>query len=399
MKILNLLLFMGLTVFLLGVGSSTAEEYVVQFTDYPPIGTQVRMLADSTGDTPVTVGSPGPGQEWEFKQELKGKEITYDYVDVAATPFAATVPGSELAIYTKQWLDIDPVALLLPNGIKGFFDVYYYQKSSAETNQIVAVGIGADVSPYYSGGYPYQVAGVDYQFPLSIGQKWLRKGVYSAPAKIGTLAVTLMMADSAWKEVDAYGRLSIPYGTFDCVRIKSRRYLTTKVNVLNQWVPMSSDTLYVYEWFTRDAGLLLQVSSHGGEKNENFTNSGYIARLSSSNKLTAVGCTPDCGPVALSPVHCSLGQNYPNPFNPSTSIPYTLTQPSRIELSVFTLLGQEAAVLDAGVKPEGAHSIAWNGRDASGNRMPSGVYFYRLKTTPLQNGSPEVFVKKMIMAD
>lgn len=399
MKMLKGLLFIGLFLWLGGTSSSFAEEYVIQISSYPTLGTQVRMLADTVGSVPVTLGSPGAGQTWEFKQELKGKEIAYDYVASGTTPYGATVPGSEWAIYSKQWLNIDPVALLLPNGIKGFFDIYYYQKASVEANQITAVGIGVNVSPYYSGGFPFQSSGVDFQFPLAVGQKWLRKTIYSAPANINGISATLMMADSAWKETDAYGRLSIPYGTFDCVRIKSKRYVTTKVNVFNTWLPMSSDTLIMYEWFTRDAGLLLQVTSHGREKNENFTSSGYIARLSSSNKLTAVGCTPDCGPGALQPSLCSLDQNYPNPFNPSTSIRYTLTQLSRIELSVFTLLGQEAAVLDAGVKPVGAHSIAWNGRDASGNRMPSGVYVYRLKATPLQSGSPEVFVKKMIMTD
>ena len=399
MKALRILLFMSLVLWLGGSASSFADEYVVQIGSYPSVGTEVRMLADTTGNVTVSLGSSGADQAWEFKQELKGIEIFYNYVAAAATPFGATVPGAESAIYTKQWLNIDPVPMLLPTGVKGFFDVYFYQKTSTANNQIIAVGIGANVGTIYSGGYPFLAPGVDYQFPLSVGQRWLRKGVYSAPAKIGEISATLMMADSAWKEVDAYGRLAIPYGTFDCVRIKSRRYLTTKVNVFNTWLPMPSDTLYMYEWFTRDSGLLLQVTSKGGEKNENFTTCGSITRLSSSNKLTAVECTPDCGPGALQPSRCSLGQNYPNPFNPVTSIPYTLNQPSRVELAVFTILGREAAVLDAGLKPAGFHSLVWDGRDASGNRMPSGVYVYRMKATPLQSGSPEVFVKKMIMTD
>jgi hypothetical protein len=169
--------------------------------------------------------------------------------------------------------------------------------------------------------------------------------------------------------------------------------------LFSSWIPVSSDTLIMYEWFTKNAGLLLQVSSKGGEKNENFTISGYVARLSSTNKLTAVGCTPDCEPGTLRPSGCSLGQNYPNPFNPSTSIQYTLTRTSRVEMKIYTLLGREVLVLDAGVKPEGSHSVSWNGRDASGNRMPSGVYICRLQSTAAPSGSPEVLIKKMIMTD
>jgi hypothetical protein len=399
MKTVNGMFFICLSISLAGIKMSAAEEYSIQITDYPSIGTQTRMAADSTGQTPVVIGSSGAGQAWEFKQELKGKEIAYDYLAPSSTPYGASVPGSDLAIQSKQWLDVDPVAILLPNGIKGFFDVYYFEKTVTASNEIQGTGIGADVQPYYTGGFPFTAPSIDFAFPLQIGQKWLRKATYSAPAKISGLSATLMMGDSAWKEVDASGRLSIPYGNFDCVRIKSKRFITKKVLVFSTWLALPSDTLIMYEWFTKRAGLLLQVSSRGSEKSENFTTAGYVARLASSSVLTDVGCTPECGPQALAPSRCSLGQNYPNPFNPGTSIPYALTEPSRIELKVYTLLGREAAVLDAGVKPAGSYSAAWNGRDASGNRMPSGVYFYRLKTTPLRNGQPAVLTMKMIMTD
>jgi hypothetical protein len=255
------------------------------------------------------------------------------------------------------------------------------------------------VEPYYSGGYPFTHTSVDLAFPLQIGKTWVRKATYFAPAKVSGISTTLMMADSAVKVTDASGRLSIPHGSFDCVRIKSKRYITTKALLFNNYIQLSSDTLIQYEWIAKNVGLLLQVSSHGGEKNENFTDAGNIVRLSATNAATGVGYTPDFGPQALAPSRCSLGQNYPNPFNPITSIPYTLTEPSRIELKVYTLLGREAAVLDAGVKPAGLHSAAWNGRDASGSRMPSGVYFYRLQATPLRNGQAVVLTMKMIMTD
>ena len=380
----------------------SAQEISIQVSDYPTVGTQNKMFADTVGYVTVSLGSAGAGQTWEFKQALKGEEIVYNYVSVSSTPYPASVPGSEWAVQSKQWLDIDPVALLLPNGIRGFFDVYYFMKANLTPGEILGTGIGAVVEPYYSGGYPFTSPSVDLAFPLQIGKTWVRKATYYAPAKIIGLSATLMMADSAVKVVDASGRLSIPYGSFDCIRIKSKRYITTKASVLllgSQYLPVSSDTLIQYDWITKNAGLVLQVSSHGHEKNENFTDSGNIVRLSATNATTDVGCTPDCGPQTLVPTRCTLGQNYPNPFNPGTSIPYVLTEPSRIELKVYSLLGREAAVLDAGVKLAGFHSAAWNGRDASGSRMPSGVYFYRLQATPLRNGQAVVLTMKMIMTD
>lgn len=69
-----------------------------------------------------------------------------------------------------------------------------------------------------------------------------------------------------------------------------------------------------------------------------------------------------------------LGQNYPNPFNPLTTISYNVLEPGRVNLTVYDILGREVAVLVNEIKGEGSHSVTF---DAS--RLPSGVYFYRLR--------------------
>ncbi len=78
-----------------------------------------------------------------------------------------------------------------------------------------------------------------------------------------------------------------------------------------------------------------------------------------------------CGPEV--PVQFSLGQNFPNPFNPSTTIQYSVPADGDIRLSVYDLLGREAAMVESGFRPAGAYSVQWNARG-----LASGVYFYRL---------------------
>jgi len=70
-----------------------------------------------------------------------------------------------------------------------------------------------------------------------------------------------------------------------------------------------------------------------------------------------------------------LSQNYPNPFNPVTSIRYQITSPDKVELTVFNTIGQKVKVLVNKKQTAGNYRVTFNG-----GSLPSGVYFYRLKT-------------------
>tara|TARA_B100001029_G_scaffold41239_1_gene32144 strand:- start:280 stop:819 length:540 start_codon:yes stop_codon:yes gene_type:complete len=78
------------------------------------------------------------------------------------------------------------------------------------------------------------------------------------------------------------------------------------------------------------------------------------------------------------PSEFSLGQNYPNPFNPLTKMDYTLPKRSRVNISIYNVLGQEIVTLVNEEQSYGYHSIAWNGTDQMGRAMASGVYFTRM---------------------
>jgi flagellar hook assembly protein FlgD len=58
---------------------------------------------------------------------------------------------------------------------------------------------------------------------------------------------------------------------------------------------------------------------------------------------------------------------------------FRLDAASRVEVDVYDLRGGRVAQLERGVRGPGLHSIAWDGRDASGARLPSGVYLVRTR--------------------
>ena len=73
-----------------------------------------------------------------------------------------------------------------------------------------------------------------------------------------------------------------------------------------------------------------------------------------------------------------LFQNYPNPFNPTTQIPYTLRERSRVLLQVYNTLGQEVKTLVNSLQPPGKYAVSWDGTNNQNNRVSSGIYLYRL---------------------
>jgi len=75
-----------------------------------------------------------------------------------------------------------------------------------------------------------------------------------------------------------------------------------------------------------------------------------------------------------------LRQNYPNPFNPSTHIDYYLPATERVTIAVYDVRGKLDTTLIDGVVGFGHRTLEWNGTDARGNPVGSGVYFYRMIT-------------------
>jgi hypothetical protein len=93
------------------------------------------------------------------------------------------------------------------------------------------------------------------------------------------------------------------------------------------------------------------------------------------------------------PARFSLSQNYPNPFNPMTTIEYSLPEQSQVTLEVFNVLGQRVKTLADIVQPAGRHRIVWDGKDAQGKDVASGIYFYRLEAGEFTDSKRMVILK------
>ena len=88
--------------------------------------------------------------------------------------------------------------------------------------------------------------------------------------------------------------------------------------------------------------------------------------------------------ASLTPTETSLLSNYPNPFNPETWIPYQLSAPADVRITIYASDGTLVRQLDLGYQPIGIYhhrssAAYWDGKNATGEAVASGVYFYTLK--------------------
>jgi hypothetical protein len=96
---------------------------------------------------------------------------------------------------------------------------------------------------------------------------------------------------------------------------------------------------------------------------------------------------------SIVPENFTLEQNYPNPFNPETQISYRLVSDGLTTLGIYDLLGREIKVLVNKDQPSGSYTVKWDGTDTYGNKVPSGIYLYRLKTGDFTASKKMVLLK------
>ncbi|NLP09796.1 T9SS type A sorting domain-containing protein [bacterium] len=96
-------------------------------------------------------------------------------------------------------------------------------------------------------------------------------------------------------------------------------------------------------------------------------------------RFTLSGLTGVTTQNSQTPQGFILEQNYPNPFNSGTTIRFSLTSPSDVSLSICDILGRQVHRIHQPGLNAGAQQFHWDGRDAQGIDLASGIYYYTLE--------------------
>ncbi len=157
------------------------------------------------------------------------------------------------------------------------------------------------------------------------------------------------------------------------------------------------------EWEVETGASWLTVSSYSGTITDSIAISVFVDRtgLPAGSYQSQLNFTCETGdeqvevymsvPTTIddyiTPSVYRISQNYPNPFNPSraghspkTSIRYQIPERTKVEINIYNLCGQKVKTLVNDVTESGCHNVIWYGKDDNDNEVPSGIYFYRIKT-------------------
>jgi hypothetical protein len=171
---------------------------------------------------------------------------------------------------------------------------------------------------------------------------------------------------------------------------------TSALNISNYSIDNGINILGIHK-STNQNRLIINTTSHSfGQQYTITVNnvSDLSGNLISENHNTAEYTLPPSNVEEENvPTEFLLSQNYPNPFNPNTRISWQSPIGSHQTLKVYDVLGNEVATLVDEFKPAGSYEIEFNSEN-----LASGVYIYRLQTTPSAGiGQAFTETKKMVL--
>jgi hypothetical protein len=133
-----------------------------------------------------------------------------------------------------------------------------------------------------------------------------------------------------------------------------------------------------------DGGFIVGGEAHRDIVGGSYPQTPWIVKVDSAGCLES-GCDPTIG-LSLYPINKGPGlSTYPNPFTTTTTIEYELTEPSHIQVTIYTSLGEAIYIAVDCMMPQGKHTFKW-----TANQLPEGLYYAVLMS------EGEVSIIKMI---
>lgn len=300
----------------------------------------------------------GPDYTWDFTSLIPFTQSVDSFVAVSETPLFYQLLFFFTANLAQQEFEFDQ--------FPGFeiTDSYRFYKNSSASFKEVGFGVSLNGIPLPT---LYDDADVIYKFPVEY------ENVDSSYSSYD-FSIPGLGYYGGWKkrknEVDGWGEVSTPYGTFEALRMKTYvyQYDSLYIDSLGFGLPIYRE-LTEYRWLSEDQGLpILQVTDNGILQT--------AAYIDSVRTILAVAAED----ISEQKLHV-----YPNPVSSSINVQTNLPVGKDYHVELFNLQGQRVFVQN-GIITDPTLTIHLKGKN-----ITSGNY-----TMKLISGN-EVYVSKIIV--
>jgi len=252
-------------------------------------------------------------------------------------------------------------------------------------------------------------AGTEVSLPYTVEEDGLISAVFDAEADRsgGTTSLSVSISASIDNSEGVTRDLSVDFSTTWDVPVAAElasftSQVTVDQGVLLQWGVASQSNNLGWEVFrstdgrvfTKVSDLVLGDGNSDEFKSYDFIDSDlpqvdvlyyYLNQIdldgtTSRSQIVEILLSPTAVAELALPSVNSLQQNFPNPFNPETMISFDLSGDQVVNLTIYDMAGQVVRKLvDAQPMTVGSYKQMWDGRNDSGAKVGSGIYFYQLR--------------------
>ncbi len=305
-----------------------------------------KWTVNSKNNVTVDLNSTGGPQTWDFSSQPMGSDSSlWRIVLKSSTPFADSFPDANLVYKAVENSDTS----------------YQYQELDSTFLNTLGLGGAAPDTTYI-----LQYEPVD-SYPLPIIHGNSNRYHYGFEVEEpGSIVKHEWYGRSI---IDAWGTVTIPYGTFPCLRQCS--FDTFAITTFVTGNPVSGDTVthIRYTFIAENYNKVVCITSNPDETNPNYTDAAVLERLTSFTLGIEEFKTISRN---------NLLSLHPNPFSEYVQINYSLPKPSHLSLTIYDVSGRLVKTLIDETQQKGDYAVKWFGRNEAGKSLPNGVYFYQL---------------------
>ena len=250
-------------------------QITINASDMPQVGYNylTENILDFVAVDPTLTGA---NYTWDFSSVIGITTDTIKAIDVLSTPVAYQFYFNNPVLYANYVADY---AVAAPDinggGVVTLNDRYEYFRDDANGHKVVGFGANINAIPT---SVKYDQIDIIYDFPMNYGSNSGSDASYiiGIPT-MGTYGQDI----SRQKEVDGWGAVTTPYGTFDCLRVKTTLDITDTIYVdalmFGSSIPRTTELIYdwisigegvpVFTVRTTDLGLITSASYKSGHLN------------------------------------------------------------------------------------------------------------------------------------